>query len=102
MAATPTLRKLEYLLAVARDLNYRKAAARLHVDQSTLSRQVKEVEDELGFHVFIRGTRFVVIADEAKPFVMALEQILLSFVTDLEKARNLSRLMARARQPPSL
>jgi DNA-binding transcriptional LysR family regulator len=95
MADIPPFRKLEYVLAVARELHFGKAAERLHVDPSTLSRQVREVEEELGFHVFFRANHYVAITNEAKPFVLALEQMLASFVTEFEKAKNLSRLKAR-------
>lgn len=95
MAGTPAFRKLEYVLAVARELHFGKAAERLHVDPSTLSRQVREVEEELGFRIFFRANHYVAITDEAKPFVLALEQMLANFVTEFEKAKNLSRLRAR-------
>ena len=54
MSATPPLRKLQYVLAVARELHFRKAAERLHVEQSSISRQIREVEEELGFEIFRR------------------------------------------------
>jgi DNA-binding transcriptional LysR family regulator len=95
MAGPPPFRKLEYVLAVARYLHFGKAAEQLHVDPSTLSRQIREVEKELGFDIFIRANHYVAITDEAKPFILALKQIMASFATDFEKAKNISRLMAR-------
>ena len=51
------LRLLEYFLTVVREENISKAAEVLHVTQPTLSRQMKELEDELGTTLFIRGKR---------------------------------------------
>jgi prophage regulatory protein len=94
MAGTPSFRKLEYILAVARERHFGKAAERLHVDPSTLSQQIREVEQELGFDVFFRANHYVDITEEAKPFVPALEQMLARLVDEFEKAKNLARLRA--------
>ncbi len=97
MAGTPPFRKLQYVLAVARELHFGKAAERLHVDPSTLSRQIREVEEEVGFDIFLRKNHYVAVIDEAQPFVLALEQGMASFVAEYEKGRNLSRLLSRRR-----
>jgi DNA-binding transcriptional LysR family regulator len=97
MAGTPPLRKLQYVLAVARELHFGKAAERLHVDPSTLSRQVREVEEEVGFDIFLRRNHYVAVIEEARPFVLALEQGMASFVTEYEKGLDMSRLLSRRR-----
>ncbi|QQO07798.1 LysR family transcriptional regulator [Breznakiella homolactica] len=58
------LRVLKYFLAVARDENISRAAEALHVTQPTLSRQLIELENELGAKLFIRGNRKLSLTDE--------------------------------------
>ncbi len=53
------LRQLQYFVAVAEQLNFRKAAEMLYVTQPLLSKQISELEDEVGYPLFIRNTRSV-------------------------------------------
>lgn len=50
-------RVLRYFLAVAREENISRAAEVLHITQPTLSRQLSQMEEELGVILFERGTR---------------------------------------------
>jgi DNA-binding transcriptional LysR family regulator len=52
-------RHLKYFLAVAEDLHFRKAAERLFISQPGLSRQIKQMEDDLGIVLFERHNRKV-------------------------------------------
>lgn len=58
------LRVLRYFLAVAREENITKAAALLHVTQPTLSRQLMQLEDELGVKLFRRSQYRVVLTED--------------------------------------
>ncbi len=58
------LRVLEYFLAVAREQSITKAAEYLHLTQPTLSRQLSELENELGKQLLIRGKRRITLTDD--------------------------------------
>ena len=57
-------RLLYYFLAVAREQNITKAAETLHITQSTLSKQMMDLEQQLGKQLFIRGKRRLTLTEE--------------------------------------
>lgn len=60
------LRVLRYFLAVAREQNITAAAERLYLSQPTLSKQLMELEKELGTKLFIRGKRKITLTAEGE------------------------------------
>lgn len=58
------VRFLRYFLAIAQEENISKAAERLHITQPTLSRQIAQMEQELGVKLFNRGARKVTLTGE--------------------------------------
>ncbi len=58
------IRTMQYYLAVVREGTISAAAEALHVAQPSLSRQMKELEEELGASLFIRGNRKITLTEE--------------------------------------
>lgn len=60
------IRKIEYFLAVADELNFSEAAKKLHISHQALSKQIQQLEFELGAKVFERTTTKVVMTEVGK------------------------------------
>ena len=58
------LRILKYFLIVAREENITKAASLLHVTQPTLSRQLMQLEEELGVKLFRRSKHSIILTED--------------------------------------
>lgn len=58
------IRVLQYFLAVAREESITKAAERLNMTQPPLSRQLKDLEDELGKQLLIRGSKKITLTED--------------------------------------
>lgn len=69
------LRVLNYFLAVAREQSILGAAEFLHLSQPTLSRQLKDLEEELGKQLFIRGNRRITLTEEGMILRKRAEEI---------------------------
>ena len=69
------LRVLQYFLAVCREQSISGAAEALHLSQPTLSRQLKEMETELGTQLFIRGNRRIILTEEGMILRKRAEEI---------------------------
>ena len=70
------LRTLSYFLAVAREQNMTEAANVLHVTQPTLSRQIADLEDELGKKLFTRTSRNTLLTEDGIHLRQRAEEIL--------------------------
>lgn len=68
-------RVLQYFLAVAREESVSGAAEYLHLSQPTLSRQLKDLEEELGKQLFIRGNRKITLTEEGMLLRKRAEEI---------------------------
>lgn len=69
------IRVLQYFLAIAREETIVGAAEALHITQPTLSRQMKDLEDELGKKLFIRSNKKITLTDEGMLLRQRAEEI---------------------------
>lgn len=88
------LRHLRYLLAVADGLSFRRAADRLRIAQPGLSKQIRDLEAELGVRLLDRGALGVRLTDAGRVFVEKARAIL----RDAEEAAELARGAAAGRR----
>lgn len=70
------LRHLRYFVAIAESLSFTKAAATLHVAQPALSRQMRDLEDELGVRLLERNSRAVCLTPAGETFVNEARAVL--------------------------
>lgn len=70
------LRVLGYFLALAREEKFTRAAEQLHVTQPTLSRQIAELEAELGVKLFTRSSHNIVLTEEGMMLKRRAQEIL--------------------------
>jgi len=70
------LRHLRYFAAVAEAENVSRAAPKLHISQPALSRQIRDLEDELGFPLFERSAKSVRLTDAGRVFLTETRAVL--------------------------
>lgn len=84
-------RKLRYFLVVAEELHFSRAAERVFLTQQALSRQIRELEDELGVTLFERTTRRVSLTAAGTAFRDALLPVVAGLEEAIEAARRTDR-----------
>lgn len=70
------LRVLNYFLAIAREESFTKAANMLHVTQPTLSRQIADLEQELGVKLFVRSNHNIILTEDGMILKRRAQEIL--------------------------
>src|SRR5579864_2339369 len=93
----PTGELIEYwcALAVADELHFTRAAKRLHLDQSAVSRHIQKLERKLGIKLFVRASRGVELTEAGQAFMPHARRSLFS-------ASNLLRFALRVRPDADL
>ncbi|BDY30061.1 LysR family transcriptional regulator [Mycolicibacterium mageritense] len=87
------LRKLRYFVAVAEELNFGRAAERLHIAQPVLSRQIRAFENELGVQLLVRNST-------GTQLTAAGTQLLQDAKVLLDEAKGLRQRLSRAAAQP--
>ena len=70
------LKKLKYFKVAAQELNFKRAAEKLYVDQSSLSRAVQDLESRLGVSLFERNLRWLKLTEHGNILVQEVDHIL--------------------------
>src|ERR1700761_103258 len=65
----PDIRLLQAAIVLAEELHFSRAANRLHITQSALSKQISKLEDEIGFALFLHNHQVVEITEAGRAFV---------------------------------
>lgn len=85
------LRHLRYFIAVAEELNFTRAASRLHIGQPPLSQQIQGLEEELGVRLFERSKRRVELTEAGRRFLAKAYGILDETDQAIDCARRAAR-----------
>ena len=83
------LRQLRYFIAVAEELHFRRAAARLHISQPPLSQQIAQLEDELGVRLLNRTRRRVELTAAGEAFLRDARSMLDELEVAVSTARRI-------------
>ncbi|WP_134501002.1 LysR family transcriptional regulator [Microvirga pakistanensis] len=85
------LRHLRYFVAVAEELNFTRAAERLHIAQPPLSQQIKQLEEEIGVVLLQRGARPLRLTDAGQVFLDRARQVLMDLDAAVAETRRRGR-----------
>jgi len=85
------LRYLRYFIAVAEELSFSRAADRMHVDQSAVSRRVQDLEHELRLSLFTRTRQSVTLTPAGDVFLQEARRLLADAAAAVENARRAAR-----------
>lgn len=88
----PTLRQLQYFIALAENLSFSQAADKCHITQPSLSLALREMEGILGEKLFYRKTRTVILTEVGKDLLPLARSV-------IEQSENMVRMAGRHRAP---
>lgn len=84
------INKLVYFISVAENLNFTKAAQECHLAQPAISQQINSLEHEIGFQLFIRTSKNVVLTEAGKVFYEEVKKIIEGYKTAVKKAESVA------------
>jgi DNA-binding transcriptional LysR family regulator len=87
LSQVPELRHLRYFVAVAEELNFSRAATRLHMAQPPLSVAIRQLEQELDTELFVRSSREVRLTDAGRALLDGARRTLLEADRAVEAAK---------------
>ncbi len=87
-----TTKQIEYILELSKTLNFNHAAENLYIAQSTMTYQIKQAEDEIGFKIFERSGKGATLTPAGFQFCLALRQIQQLLNDAIEQGQNFSSM----------
>jgi len=84
------LRHLRYFIAAAEEENVSRAALKLHVSQPGISRQIRDLEDEIGFQLFERSAKSLKLTAAGKVFLVEAKSVLQRAEDAVKKAKTVA------------
>ena len=85
------LRHLRYFVAVAEELNFTRAAEKLHLAQPSLTRQIHSLEEELGVRLLNRSKSKVTLTEEGRSFLVDAKRLVAQSIESVQAVQRLSR-----------
>jgi DNA-binding transcriptional LysR family regulator len=85
------LRHLRYFVAVAEELSFTRAAQRLRLAQPSLTRQVRNLENEIGVHLLERAHNQVVLTEEGRAFLFDSKKVLAMCAESVANVQRMKR-----------
>lgn len=90
MKELPGLDNVQTFLALAQELNFRRTAERLNLDQSALTRRIQKLEQSLGFRLLERTTREVSLTQAGRRFYEDNSHLLRAYADAVQSARRIA------------
>lgn len=90
MTVLPDVSLIQSFVTVAQELNFRRSAERLALDQSALSRRIQKLESQLGYPLLVRTTREVLLTQAGQTFYVAALRLLDDYARSINESRRIA------------